>query len=66
MTAPTPEPVELEVHRGYLAMLLAVLDGDRQQRAHDLLCRDDDPHFAIKVAHVMAHKRPAAASTPRT
>ena len=47
---------EADVHRSYLALLLAVLDRSCDQRAHELLCRDDDPHFAVEVAHHAAHK----------
>jgi len=47
---------DTDAHRGYLALLLAVLDGDCDARAHELLCRDDDPHYALEVAHHAAHK----------
>jgi hypothetical protein len=43
------------VHRAKLALLVAVLDGDCDLRVHDLLCRSDDPHFAVLVAHRIAH-----------
>lgn len=49
-----------DVHRAYLALLLAVLDGDCEGRAHELLCRDDDPHFALEVAHHACHKMVAS------
>lgn len=51
---------DLDVHRAYLALLLAVLDGDCQGRVHELLCHPDDPHFAVKVAHHAAHKMVAS------
>ena len=53
----TPGPTwDAGVHRAYLALLLAVLDGDCDQRVHELLCREEDPHFAIRVAHHFAHR----------
>jgi hypothetical protein len=45
-----------EVHRAALALYVAVLDGACDERAHELLCRADDPHFAVTVAHHLAHK----------
>ena len=47
---------DLDVHRAWLALLAAVLDGDCDQRVHELLCHDDDPHHALEVAHHAAHK----------
>lgn len=44
------------IHRAYLALLVAALDGDCDARVHELLCRDDNPHFALEVAHHAAHK----------
>ncbi|TYB97130.1 hypothetical protein FXF53_20515 [Micromonospora sp. WP24] len=43
-----------QAHRTYLALLLAVLDGDCDQRTHQLLCHTD-PHHAADVAHHAAH-----------
>lgn len=52
----TPPPHTMEdVHRAYLALLIAELDGDHE-RAHAILHRDGDPGFATKVAHYAAHK----------
>ncbi len=45
-----------DVHRAYLALLVAVLDGHCDTRAHDLLCDQDDPHYAVRVAHHAAHQ----------
>lgn len=44
------------VQRAYLALLLAILDGECEQRLHDLLCTVDDPHLALEVAHHAAHR----------
>ena len=44
-----------DVHRTRLALLVAVLDGDCQQRVHDLLCDPGAPHLAVEVAHRLAH-----------
>lgn len=46
---------DLAVARARLALLVAVLDGDCDQRAHDLLCPPDRPHLALEVAHRLAH-----------
>jgi len=47
--------IDQAAHRSYLALLLAVLDGQCDQRAHDLLCTTD-PHHAADVAHHAAHR----------
>lgn len=41
--------------RAALALLVATLDRDCDARVHDLLCRAEDPHFAVEVAHELAH-----------
>lgn len=46
----SPEDME----RGVLALLIAVLDGTCETDTHALLC-DEDPHYAVKVAHRLAH-----------
>jgi hypothetical protein len=56
VTAELPEDLgDVEVNRACLALLAAVLDGDCQARALALLCREGDPHFAVRVAHQLAH-----------
>jgi hypothetical protein len=57
MAAADPHDVagRVEVHRAALALLAAVLDGSCDDRVHVLLCRADDPHFAVAVAHHLAH-----------
>ncbi|MEU6208195.1 hypothetical protein ABZ814_32000 [Micromonospora musae] len=44
-----------QTKRTYLALLLAVLDGDCDQRTHQLLYHTSDPHHAADVAHHAAH-----------
>lgn len=46
---------DLAVHRATLALLVAVLDDECDDRAHALLCDGDDPHLPIHVAHQLAH-----------
>ena len=41
--------------RAALALMVAVLDGDCDQRLHELLCVADDPHLALRAAHHLAH-----------
>lgn len=53
MTTSSPDQ---QTHRTYLALLLAVLDDQCDQRTHQLLCRTDDPHHAADVAHHAAHR----------
>lgn len=47
---------ETQVHRAYLALLVAVLDDKCDARVHDILCVADDPHLALEVAHYAAHE----------
>ncbi|MDZ5441753.1 hypothetical protein U2F26_03275 [Micromonospora sp. 4G57] len=49
-----------QTHRTYLALLLAVLDDDCDQRTHQLLCHTADPHHAADVAHHAAHRMVAS------
>lgn len=51
---------EDDVHRAWLALLVAVLDRSCDDRAHQLLCHQDDPHFALEVAHHAAHQMVAS------
>lgn len=44
-----------QVHRVRLALLVTVLDGQCDDRAHDLLCDPAHPHLAVEVAHRLAH-----------
>lgn len=52
MTHPHDDP---DGSRAALALMVAVLDGDCDQRLHELLCVDDDPHLALRAAHHLAH-----------
>ena len=47
-------PIDIEIRAAVLAVILAVLDHECDDRVHDL-CEHPDPHYAARVAHALAH-----------
>lgn len=47
---------DLDTHRAYLALLLAVLDGECETRTGGILRTGTHPRLAERVAHHAAHK----------